>query len=35
MIYYDHPVAFAPETEGVIIRRVYALLRQTGGRLRQ
>ncbi len=35
MIYYDHPVAFAPETEGVIIRRVYNLLKQTGGKLRQ
>ncbi|MFN7826337.1 MAG: neutral/alkaline non-lysosomal ceramidase N-terminal domain-containing protein [Acidobacteriota bacterium] len=35
MIYYDHPVAFAPETEGIIIRRIHALLKKTGGKARQ
>ncbi|NBO64576.1 MAG: hypothetical protein EBU88_06990 [Acidobacteria bacterium] len=35
MIYYDHPGAFAPDTEGVIIRRVHALIKQTGGKVRQ
>ncbi len=35
MIYYDHPVAFSPETEGVIIRRIHALLKMTGGKRRQ
>ena len=29
MIYYDHPGAFAPETEGIIIRRIHALIKET------
>ena len=29
MIYYDHPGAFAPDTEGIIIRRIHALIKQT------
>lgn len=35
MLYYDHPGAFKPEIEDILIRRIHKLVRMTGGKLRQ